>query len=119
MAWFVDTMASVPSVANGVTTVLNLNPITPRQGDSPLIIEVKVAGAGAAGTLTYQDSSDGFTTTNSKKTASVSGAGTYTITLLANLTADQTYYPLRNSGRIQFAATGDTTITEVRVLVER
>jgi len=118
MAWYVDDHKNLDSVLNGETKIISKQ-FAIAAGDSPLLIDIKVSGAGAAGTLTFEDSSDGFTTVNSKNTATIPAAGTYTIKLLANVTADQTHYPLRKAGRVKLAATGDTVIEEVRVMVER
>jgi hypothetical protein len=118
MAWYVDDLKDLSTVLNGETKSISKS-FAIAAGDSPLLIDIKVSGGAAAGTLTFEDSSDGFTTINSKNTATVAGAGTYTLKLMPYTAADQTHYPLRKSGRVKLAATGDTTIVEVRVMVER
>lgn len=118
MAWYVDDHKDTSEVLNGETKIISKQ-FAINQGDSPLLIDVKVSGGAAAGTLTFEDSSDGFTTVNSKNTATITAAGTYTLKLFPNTTADQTHYPLRKAGRVKLAATGDVTILEVRVMVER
>jgi hypothetical protein len=118
MAWYVDDHKDIEQVLNGETKIISKH-FAINQGDSPLLIDVKVSGGAAAGTLTFEDSSDGFTTVNSKNTATVTAAGTFTLKLMPYTAADQTHYPLRKTGRVKLAATGDTTIVEVRVMVER
>lgn len=105
------------AVANGASNAVVSKVIPIRLGDSPVVVDIKVASG--TGTAKIQDSSDGFTTVNTKKTVAISGAGTFSITLLANLAGDQTYYPLRNAARIVMDTTADMVISEIRVMHEK
>lgn len=110
-------LQSAKSLANGLTAEPLTGAIPVRAGDSPIVCDVKVTSG--TGTIKLQDSTDGFTTVNTKKTVSVTGAGTFSITLLPHLAGDQTYYPLRNSIRLVIDTTSAVVISEVRICCEK
>lgn len=110
-------LQSAKSLANGLTKEPLTGAIPCRAGDSPLVCDIKVTSG--TGTIYLQDSSDGFTTIVDKKSVSVSGAGTFSITLLAHNSSDQTHYPLRNAIRLAMTTTSDCVIEEVRICHEK
>lgn len=85
-----------------------------RDGAGALVVDIKVASG--SGTAKLQDSSNGFTDSNTKaKTVAISGAGTYSITLLPHLAGDQANYPLRVALRVILDSATACVIEEVRV----
>lgn len=118
MAWIVDDFKLGVDVANGLTNEPISKNIPVRGGNTPIVVDIKVASG--TGTIKVQDSSDGFTTSNLKsKTVAVAGAGTYSITFLAELAGDQADYPMRNAIRIVMDTTSAVVLEEVRVVSER
>lgn len=118
MAWIVDDFKNKTDVASGLTNEPISKNIPVRRGDSPIVLDVKIASG--SGTLKLQDSSDGFSSSNLKsKTVAVAGAGTYSITFFPYLAGDQADYPMRNSLRVVMDTTAAVVIDEVRVLSER
>lgn len=122
MAWIVDDLSIKPSTVYGAS--LTKEPISKnvriQQGDGPLLVDIKASDVTVATGITafLQDSSDGFTTVNNKKSVAITADGTFTISLLADLAGDQSHYPIRNSLRIVLdTGAGDTvTIDEIRII---
>lgn len=111
-------LQSARALATGLTAEPLTDGIPCRAGNSPLVVDVKVVSG--TGTIKLQDSSDGFTTANTKaKTVTVTGAGTFSITLMADIAGDQANYPLRNAIRLVMDTTSAVVISEVRVIVEK
>lgn len=105
------------SLANGLTKEPITGAIPCRAGDSPIVCDIKVTSG--TGTIYIQDSSDGFDTVVDKKSVSVTGAGTFSITLLAHNSSDQAHFPLRNAIRLAMTTTSAVVIEEVRVCLEK
>ena len=111
-------LQSARTLANGLTAEPLTDGIPCKAGNSPLVVDVKVTSG--TGTIKLQDSSNGFTTANTKaKTVSVTGAGTFSITLMADIAGDQANYPLRNVIRLVMDTTSIVVIEEVRVCIEK
>ena len=120
MAWAirVEDVKLKAVVATGLTAEPISTKIPVRKGDSPIVVDVKITSG--TGTIKVQDSSDGFTTANTKtQTVSVTGAGTFSITFCPYTAADQADYPMRNAIRVIMDTTSEVVIDEIRVLSER
>lgn len=104
---------AIPGEYTGNGQIISKN-VPVLHGTEPLVVDIKVASGTA--TAKIQDSSDGFTTANDKaKTVAISGAGTFSITLMPELAGDQANYPLRRAIRIALDSAAACVIEEVRI----
>lgn len=111
-------LAPNKSYANGLTAEPISKNISIANGLSPIVVDIEVTSG--TGTIKIQDSTNGFTTVNTKaKTVAVAGAGTVSITLLPHLSTDQANYPLRNAIRVVADTTSALVIASVRVCHEK
>ena len=123
LAWIVSddlTLADSTTLGASLTNEVVSKPFRVTNGGAMLVVDILVSGVTVGGGITakLQDSSDGYTTTNLKKTVAVTANGTVTITLLAENSSDQTHLPLRNSCRVVFdtGAGSAVTIDQIRVV---